>query len=113
MVSSQVYQVILPLSQLPPRDIRVVDIATDPTTVDFVYQHKELCFDLEINNTSGTACSVVINDQIAYLLNGGNAKNHSDVLIQKVTIGNITSGYLICHVIALRALEKIGALDTK
>lgn len=113
MVSSVVYQVTAPVKNLPPRQIRVISITTNPTSINFIQQWGEICLDVEITNSDGATASVFINDEIAYLLNGGNSKAHEEVVVQAMTVSNITSGFVIAHVLKVNLLQRLGALEVR
>ena len=108
MVSQNQYQIIRAVRDLPPRDFKVYTLNTNPFTVDLVGQTKDLGFDIEIENLSGSSIEVFLNNEDSFSLGDNKTKSISDILVQKFEITGATSGVtIICNVLALQLLQKL------
>ena len=106
------YQVIRSVRELPPRDVKVFTL-TNPIDIDLVQTEGELGFDIEIDNQSGSAYTVTINDQDPFNLPANSSKSFTDILLQRFRVEGGTAGIIIVNVLPIKLLQRVNALEVR
>lgn len=112
-MAGQQYRVIRGIKDLPPRDVKVVRINADPTTIDLISSNKALAFDFLIKNDDATTANVQVEENLTYTVGSGSSVGETDVQVSRIIVSGITNGYVILHIVELDVLRRIDALEVR
>ena len=112
MANFEVYQIIRSINDLPPRDIKVFTL-TNPLEVDLTRENGDIGLDIEIENSSGGAYTVTINNEDSFILAANSSKALSNIMLSRFLIEGGTLGQVIVHTISIKLLQRLNAVEIR
>jgi hypothetical protein len=105
------YQIIKPLSQLPPSRIKTFKILTDPFEVDFIKQFKALCVEYVLHNHTGGTFNYRLNGEGDIIDLKASEERMNNTYIDKIEVIGATDADLIVQIQPLSILQRFNAIE--